>query len=98
MSALGTTFLIIALVVAAVFAILAVMAFVEAYQAERRRQRIQMQRSVSEARIQRMTDQAATQMLAVAKEELMRQAREQSWPASGSTYRADASWGGSCDG
>lgn len=98
MSALGTTLLIIALVVAAVLAILAVMAFVEAYQAERRRQRIQIQRSVSEARIQRMTDQAASQMLAVAQEELMRQAREQSWPASGSTYRTDAPWGGSCNG
>ena len=98
MSALGTPLLIIALVVAAVLAILAVMAFVEAYQAERRRQRIQIQRSVSEARIQRMTDQAASQMLAVAQEELMRQAREQSWPASGLTYRADAPWGGSCNG
>lgn len=98
MSALGATLLIIGLVLVTAFAVLTVVAFVEAYQAERRRQRIQIQRSVSEARIQRMTDQAASQMLAVAQEELMRQAREQSWPASGSTYRADAPWGGSCNG
>ena len=103
LSALGVLALALLLIVLVAVVVWVVMAVVDAVQAERRRQRIATERLAADVRIQRISDEAASQMFSVAREEMVRRTAAQArsaaqeetnylHPAGSQTIRAQQVW------
>ena len=103
LSALGVLALALLLIVLVAAVVWVVMAVVDAVQAERRRQRLATERLAADVRIQRISDEAASQMFSVAREEMVRRAAAQArsaaqgdtncvHPAGGQSIRAQQVW------